>query len=70
MHKGYKFLDKSTGRIYIYCDVVFAESAFPYATPDVSIDIPTLRQAITFPSTDRLPMIMFVNMTYPTMHGE
>jgi hypothetical protein len=29
---------------------MFYESIFPYATPGVSVDIPTLREAITFPS--------------------
>jgi hypothetical protein len=52
MHKGSKCLDKSTGRIYISHDVVFDESIFPYATLVVSVDIPTLRQAITFSSTE------------------
>jgi hypothetical protein len=42
MHKWYKCLDQSTGHIYISCDVVFDESIFPYATPGVSVDIPTL----------------------------
>jgi histone deacetylase 1/2 len=49
-YKGYKCLDRSTGRIYISRDVVFDESVFPCATPGVSVDIPTLREAITFPS--------------------
>ena len=31
MHKGYKCLDRSTGRIYIYRDVVFDEQVFPFA---------------------------------------
>jgi hypothetical protein len=52
MHKGYKCLDRSTGRIYISRDVVFDEYVFPYATPGVTIDIPTLRQAITFPTSE------------------
>jgi hypothetical protein len=41
-------LDKSSGCIYIACDVVFDESVFPYAAPRVSVDIPTLHETITF----------------------
>jgi histone deacetylase 1/2 len=52
MHKVYKCLDKSTGHIYISRDVVFDESVFPYATLGISVDVPTHRQAITFPSTE------------------
>jgi hypothetical protein len=52
MHKGYKCLDRSTGRIFISQDVVFDESVFPYATPGVTVDIPTLHQAITFPTSE------------------
>ena len=37
MHKGYKCLDRSTGRIYISRDVVFDETVFPYATPGATI---------------------------------
>jgi hypothetical protein len=32
MHKGYKCLDRSTGRIYISRDVVFDEHFFPFAS--------------------------------------
>jgi hypothetical protein len=32
LHKGYKCLDISTGRLYISCDIVFDESVFPFAT--------------------------------------
>jgi hypothetical protein len=31
---------------------VFDETIFPYATPGVSVDTPTLREAITFPSSE------------------
>jgi hypothetical protein len=33
MHKGYKRLDISTGRIYISRDVIFDESVFPFVNP-------------------------------------
>jgi hypothetical protein len=32
MHKGFKCLDVSTGRVYISQDVIFDESVFPFAT--------------------------------------
>jgi hypothetical protein len=32
MHKGYKCLDISTGRLYIFYDIVFDESVFPFAS--------------------------------------
>jgi histone deacetylase 1/2 len=35
-HKGYKCLDRATGRIYISRDVVFDESVFPFSIPDHS----------------------------------
>ena len=52
MHKGYKCLDRSTGRIYISRDVVFDKTVFPYATPGVNIDLSTLEKSITFPSDE------------------
>jgi hypothetical protein len=30
MHKWYKCLDVSTGRVYISCDVIFDEENFPF----------------------------------------
>jgi hypothetical protein len=31
MHKGYKCLDISTGRVYISRDVIFDEEIFPFS---------------------------------------
>jgi hypothetical protein len=31
MHKGFKYLDVASGRVYISCDVVFDETVFPFA---------------------------------------
>jgi hypothetical protein len=31
MHKGFKYLDVASGRVYISCDVVFNETVFPFA---------------------------------------
>jgi hypothetical protein len=31
MHKGFKCLEPSAGRVYISCDVVFDEHVFPFS---------------------------------------
>ena len=52
MHKGYKCLDRSTGRIYISRDVVFDETVFPSSTPSVTVDVSALAESITFPNNE------------------
>ena len=52
LHKGYKCLDRTSGRIYISRDVVFDESVFPYSSPGVSVDIASIEHALTFPSNE------------------
>ena len=51
MHKGYKCLDRSTGRTYISRDVVFDETVFPFATPGVTVDVSKLLP-VSFPSDE------------------
>jgi histone deacetylase 1/2 len=51
MHKGYKCLDRSTGRIYISRDVVFDEKVFPFSTPGAVVDVSKLLH-VSFPSTE------------------
>jgi hypothetical protein len=53
MHKGYKCLDRRTGRIYISRDVIFDEAVFPFATPGVVIDFTALLP-VHFPAQDQL----------------
>jgi hypothetical protein len=52
MHKGYKHLDRSTGHFYISHDIVFENVVFPITSLGVTVDILTLREAITFPSSE------------------
>lgn len=68
LHKGYKCLDTSTGRIYISRDVVFDDTCFPLsALPPTKILIPksivsktflTLIQLCTLLETKHLCLIM------------
>lgn len=52
MHKGYKFLDKSTGQVYIPQDMIFDESHFPFATPSHSPISPSMSGVTSFPQTE------------------
>jgi hypothetical protein len=59
MHKGYKCLDCSTGRIYVSHDVIFDKKVFPFDTPGVTIDILKLN---TVSSTTHEPAIQNTDM--------
>jgi histone deacetylase 1/2 len=50
-HKGYKCLDRSTGRIYISRDVVFDERVFPYMS-NTSPDLSPLQNPVEFPVSE------------------
>jgi hypothetical protein len=68
-HKGYKYLDISSGHVYISCDVVFDESVFPFTKlpvnvgarirPEISLLPPSLLDSTSFGGrtvdTDHLP---------------
>jgi hypothetical protein len=59
MHKGFKYLDLSTGRIYISRDVIFDENVFPLsklqpnADPKLCSKISLLPQLLTNPCSPR-----------------
>lgn len=52
MHKGYKCLDKRTGRVYISRDAVFDESRFPFATPVIESTPSSIAQGVSYPQTE------------------
>jgi histone deacetylase 1/2 len=51
MHKGYKCLDRSTGRIYISRDVIFDEAVFPFAADSISAS-PSASPPSHFPQSE------------------
>lgn len=52
MHKGYKCLDRDSGRIFISRDVVFDEGVFPFAQPSPTVPNTTIPTTTTFPSDE------------------
>ena len=63
MHKGYKCLDRSTGRIYISHDVIYDESVFPYSTLVFLSMCPLLRRPSLVHPMNRLRMYLCEIMT-------
>lgn len=52
IHKGYKCLDRTTGRVYISRDVVFDESRFPFAISDITTTPSSSCPVVTFPQNE------------------
>lgn len=64
MHHGYKFMDPTTGHVYLSCDVTFDESYFPFT----SLSITSSPSVITEASL--LPMIVpIASSSIPVMHA-
>jgi hypothetical protein len=51
MHKGYKWLDTSTGRIYISRDVVFDEKLFPFAAHQSIVGVQYTSDVLLLPES-------------------
>lgn len=51
-YKGYKCLDRQSGRIYISRDVVFDEQVFPFTTSGYVPDLGSLTSPIFYPMTE------------------
>jgi hypothetical protein len=52
LHKGFKCLDVSKGRIYISRDVIFDENVFPFATLSPNAGVRYHSDVLLLPSTD------------------
>jgi hypothetical protein len=53
IHKGFKCLDVSEGRVYIYRDVIFDESVFPFHELHPNAGARLREEALLLPSTDK-----------------
>jgi hypothetical protein len=51
LHKGVKFVDVSTGRVYISCDVVFYENVLPIEALHPNADALLKKEILLLPSS-------------------
>jgi hypothetical protein len=66
MHKGFKCLDVSTGRIYISRDVIFDEQVFPFANLHANAGAPLRSEIELLPPTIFYASTIFGSTTIPT----
>jgi hypothetical protein len=66
MHKGFKCLDVSAGRIYISRDVVFDEKSFPFSELHANAGARLRSEIALFPSTLFDLSMPFGSTTVPT----
>ena len=50
LHKGYKCLDISSGRVYVSCDVFFDEQVFPFASLHSNAGAQLRKELLLLPS--------------------
>jgi hypothetical protein len=67
LHKGFKCLDISKGRIYIYRDVIFDENIFPFATLNPNAGARYHSDVLLLPSTDPRNNVVTNLTNDPTM---
>jgi hypothetical protein len=66
MHKGFKCLDVSTGRIYISRDVIFYEQVFPFADLHANAGARLRSEIELLPPTLFYASTIFGSTTIPT----
>jgi hypothetical protein len=66
-HKGFKYLDISTGRIYISHDVIFDESVFPFASLNSNAEARYTSDVLLIPSSTAWDNIFTNESNDPTV---